>query len=87
MQGKVIRSILVNWNELQAYFMEVEKHSAQDVRMKVRIILNHLGNPFVPFHFIFSEPTVADVERINQLFQSERLDLGKALSELQVHYK
>ncbi len=86
-RGKAMRSVLHNWKELKQYFVQVEKECGLEARLKAKMIASDLGNPFVHLYFVFAEPLVAEFERINQLFQGEKVDPEKVFSELDRHFR
>lgn len=44
-RGKVLHNILMNWEELKAYFMCAERASWPDARYKARTIADMLNDP------------------------------------------
>ncbi len=86
-RGRVMKSLLHNWEELVKYFSDVEKEGGQEVRCKARIIRAELNNPYTHMYFTFAEPIVSEFERVNVIFQADHVDPEKAVEELERHFQ
>lgn len=86
-RGKVIYNILVNWEELKAYFSVALPKADASCRHKAREILNMLKDPVNFLYFQFVSPLVTDFERLNSLFQSTDADPEDLIKELLLHHK
>ena len=73
-RGKVIYNILVNWEEIKAYFMVEEPSMKSDMRYKARMILSMLNDQINYLYFHFLSPVVTEFERVNAFFQSTNAD-------------
>lgn len=73
MRGKVIYKLIVNWEELRAYFMAGEPASNADSRYKARMILNLLNNP-VNFLYFHLSPIVSKFKKVNAFFKTLNAD-------------
>ena len=86
-RGKVIYNLLVNWEELRAYFMVAEPECSSDVRYKARMILSMLNDPINYIYFHFLSPIVTEFERVNSFFQATNANPDDMVKELFLHYK
>ena len=86
-RGKVLYKLLVNWQELKAYFNCAEQHAPVNIRWKVRSISNMLNDDTVFIYVTFVTPIVQEFERLNALFQSSYVDPEKLVNELYLHHK
>ena len=86
-RGKVIYRILMNWEELKAYFMTAEPVSTQDARYKARLILDMLSNPVLYLYFHFVSPFVTEFDTVNAFFQAIDADPEEIYKELVAHSK
>lgn len=86
-RGKVLYNILVNWEELQAYFAVALPVADASCRYKAREILNMLKDPFNKLYFHFVTPVVTEFERVNAHFQATDGDPQELLRELVLHHK
>ena len=73
-RGKVLYNILVNWEELQAYFAVVLPVTDASCRYKAREIFNMLKDPLIKLYFHFVTPVVTEFERVNAHFQETDAD-------------
>ena len=80
-------NILVNWEELKAYFLAAEPTSSQNSRFRARLIQEMLADPVNFLYFQFATPIVAEFEAVNALFQSTNADPEKLERELHLHYR
>ena len=63
-------NILMNWEELKAYFNSVELAPANfDSKYKARVIKEMLLDQKIYLYFHFATPCVQEFERLNALFQ------------------
>ena len=76
-RGKVIYNLVVNWEEIKAYFMVEEPNLKSDVRYKARMILSMLNDPVNLLYFHFLSPLVTEFERVNAIFQTTNADAEK----------
>jgi hypothetical protein len=86
-RSKVMYNILSNWYELLAYFETATPSCGFESRMKARTILNNLKDPINHLFFVFLTPVVAEFERVNSFFQSEKIDPEEMTSVLNQHYQ
>lgn len=82
-RGKVINNILLNWEELLAYFTCCEQSGSQDTKFKERLMKEMLQDKINYFYFVFATPVVKEFERINCLFQQAYYDHYYLTKELQ----
>ena len=73
MRGKVIYRILVNGNELKAYFLTAQPAGTQAARYKARL-LEMLNDPIMYLYFHFVSPLVTELEMVNVFFQATDAD-------------
>ena len=85
-RGKVLYKILVNWEELKAYFSVTEPSCSSAVRYKARTILNMLKDDINFLYFHFLTPVVSEFERVNAFFQATNGDPDVCLKELCLYY-
>ena len=69
-RGKVMYNILMNWEELKAYFMCAEQASGADARYKARILSDMLNDPVNCCYFHCVTPIVMEFERVNSYIQA-----------------
>ncbi|XP_064082008.1 uncharacterized protein LOC135198395 [Macrobrachium nipponense] len=81
-RGKVMYNILVNWEELKAYFLCAEQTSSSDIKFKARLISEMLRDPANYWYFHCITPIVQEFERVNANFQATDADPQHLESEL-----
>ncbi|CAM1306207.1 Uncharacterised protein g4276 [Pycnogonum litorale] len=86
-RGKVMYNILVNWEELKAYFAVAEPTASQNSRFKARLIHEMLADPVNYLYIQFATPIIAEFETVNALFQSTNANPEELERELHLHYK
>lgn len=86
-RGKLIFRVLMNWNELLAYFTVAQPASTQNARFKARMLLDMLKDPIVYLYFHFVSPLVTEFERVNAFFQATDADPEEMFTELNTHHK
>ena len=86
-RGKVISSILANWEELKAYFSGAEAMSDQNCKYKARLILEMLNDHVNYLYFTFLAPIVTEFERVNSFFQATNADPNEMEKELDLFHK
>ena len=59
---KLIFCVLMNWNELQAYFTIAQLASTQNACYKAHTLLDMLKDPIVYLYFYFVSPLVTKFE-------------------------
>lgn len=85
-RGKVLYNILINWEELKAYFTCAElSQTRPDTRYKARLVKEMLNDPCNYLYFVFATPIVQEFERVNALFQSTKADPHTLTQELNIH--
>ncbi|KAK4313380.1 hypothetical protein Pmani_015275 [Petrolisthes manimaculis] len=84
-RGKIIYNILVNWEELKAYFNIAKIQGGQDVRYKARMLWEMLSDGTNYLYFVFASPIVTEFERLNALFQSTNCKPSHLCHELEIH--
>jgi hypothetical protein len=73
--GKVMFNILMNWEELKAYFTSAELAQSQfDTKSKARLLEEMLSDNKNYLFFEFATPVVQEFERLNSLFQQTKAD-------------
>ena len=85
-RGKVIYNILVNWEELKAYFNIAKIEGSQDVRYKARLLWDMFNDDLTYLYFVFASPIVTEFERLNALFQSTNAKPSTLFHELDIHF-
>eukprot|EP00795_Rhopilema_esculentum_P002040 gene2040-17605_t len=85
-RGKVIFNILVNLQELRAYFSIAELEGDAKVRYKARLIADMLRDPINLLYFHFLSPIVAEFERVNAFFQATDIDPHGMIKELNLFF-
>lgn len=86
-RGKIMYNILMNWEELKAYFMCAEQASGADARYKARILSDMLNDPVNYWYFHCVTPVVMEFERVNSYFQATDADPHSMESELAQHHQ
>ncbi|XP_068225886.1 protein FAM200C-like [Palaemon carinicauda] len=86
-RGKIIYNILVNWEELKAYFSVALPNADASCRYKAREIFNMLRDKVNLLYFHFVSPIVTDFERLNALFQATDGDPEGLVKELLLIHK
>ena len=87
-RGKVMYNILVNWEELKAYFASCEhaqKNNVQ-VRYKARLLKDMLSDSGNLLYFKFVTPFVQEFEAVNAFFQRTNADPHDLYCELYRHH-
>eukprot|EP00795_Rhopilema_esculentum_P000532 gene532-10215_t len=85
-RGLVIFNILVNWQELRAYFSIAELEGDAKVRYKARLIADMLRDPMNLLYFHFLSPIVDEFERVNTFFQATDIDPHGMIKELNIFF-
>jgi hypothetical protein len=86
-QGKVLHRILVNWQELLAYFKAMVSSASATVRYKVRTIIDMMSDRQNYLYFMFLTPIVREYERLNADFQRSNPDLLYLHNQMETQYK
>lgn len=86
-RGKVLYNILVNWDNLTAYFDLSVKNAPAAQRYKMREILNMLKDEKNRLYFTFLTPIVQEFESLNSMFQASNPNIDDLHEQLTVHYK
>ena len=66
-RGKVIFNILVNWEELKAYFNIAKIEGTQDGRYEARMLSEMFSDDENYLYFVFLSPIVREFESVNSL--------------------
>jgi hypothetical protein len=70
---KAMFNILMNWEELMAYFISAELALSQfDTKFKARLLKKMLSDYRNYLFFEFATPIVQEFERLNSLFQQTK---------------
>ena len=81
-------NLLVNWDELLAYFTAAELAPQQFTsKTKARLIKDYLRNRDKYLYFQFSTLVVQEFERVNATFQQTNADPSATFDEQRLHYK
>ncbi|KAG7162221.1 AP-4 complex accessory subunit Tepsin-like [Homarus americanus] len=83
-RGKVIYNILLNWEELKAYFAVTVPRADASCLYKAREALGMLEDPVNLLYFHYVSPIVTEFERVHSLFQTTDADPKELVSE---HHK
>ncbi|XP_059083918.1 uncharacterized protein LOC131881156 [Tigriopus californicus] len=86
-RGRLISAIVLHWCTLKEYFLTAEQLSDQSARMKARFIKEMLCDDNNYLFFIFLEPIVKEVERVNAFFQSSKADPEQMVKELDLLHR
>ena len=87
-RGKVLYNLLVNWEELKAYFNVIELSKLNiDVRYKATLIKEMLNDHKNYLYIQFATPFVQDFEKVNSFFQQSKADPYDLHQELSLHYR
>ena len=87
-RGKVMFNILVNWEELKAYFISAElAQDNLDSKYKARVMKEMLLDQRNYLFFHFATPCVQEFERLNSLFQKNKADPHELHDQLFMHYR
>lgn len=85
-RGRVLYNILVNWEELKAYFQCASLQGGHDCRYKARALWEMLSDDSNYLYFVFASPVITEVEKVNALFQSTSAIPSDLLGELDLYY-
>ena len=86
-RGKIIYDILVNWEELKAYFTVVMHDADASCRYRAREIQAMVADRKNLLYFHFLCPIVRDFESLNSRFQSTDVDPELLVKELLIFFK
>ncbi|TRY78592.1 hypothetical protein TCAL_12280 [Tigriopus californicus] len=86
-EGKITKAGSSLWCTLKQYFLTAEQLSDQSARMKARFIKEMLCDDNNYLFFIFLEPIVKEVERVNAFFQSSKADPEQMVKELDLLHR
>jgi hypothetical protein len=85
--GMVMFNILMNWEELKAYFTSTELAQSQfDTKFRARLLKEMSDNKHYLF-FEFATPVVQEFERLNSLFQQTKADTHELYQQIFLHQK
>ena len=83
---KVMFNILVNWQELKAYFtcaeLATDKMGSQ---YKARLLKEMLSDDSNYLYFVFATPVGEEFERMYSLFQQTKVDAHTLYRDLHLH--
>ena len=83
----VLYNILVNWEELSAYFTcQCSSIVRGDLRYKAKLIKEMLQDRANYLFFVFATPLVQEFERVNALFRCTNTDPHQLSQSLLLHY-
>jgi glucosamine 6-phosphate synthetase-like amidotransferase/phosphosugar isomerase protein len=78
-------NILMNWEELKAYFTSAEVAQSQfDTRCRARLLKEMLS---YNKNYLFATPVVQEFERLNSLFQQTKADTHEPYQQIFLHQK
>jgi hypothetical protein len=86
-RGKVLHRILINWEELLAYFQALVTTASSSVRYKVRVLIDMMRDHQNYLYVVFLIPTVREYKRLNADFQKTNPDLLYLHNQLEIQYK
>jgi hypothetical protein len=86
-RGKVLHKILINWEELLAYFRLIVQSVSATVRYKVRTLIDMMSDRQNYLYFVFLTPIVKEYERLNADFQQSNPDLLYLHNQLETQYR
>jgi flavin-dependent dehydrogenase len=76
-------NILMNWEELKAYFTSAELAQSQlDTKFKARLLKEMLSDYKSYLLFEFATPIVQQFERLKSLFQQTKADLHELYQQI-----
>ena len=81
-------NILMNWEELKAYFTYAElAHSQFGTKFKGRLLKEMLSDYKNYLFFEFATPVVQEFERLSSLFQQIKADPHELFQQIFLHQK
>ncbi|XP_068241400.1 zinc finger BED domain-containing protein 5-like [Palaemon carinicauda] len=83
-KGKVMLNILLNWEELKAYFAASENTGHTITKYKARLLKEMLCDKINYLYFVFATPIIRDLEAVNAKFQATKTDPYKLSNELEM---
>jgi len=86
-RGNVLNNLLLNWEELKAYFASAEQIGGADARYKARMIRSMLFDNVNYLYMTFLAPIVSEFDRVNSTFQAPKADPQYLINELTLHYR
>ena len=87
-RGKVMFNILMNWEELKAYFTSVELDQSEfDTKFRVRLPKEMLWDKKYCWLFEFATAVVQVFERLNGILQQSKADLHEWYQQIFLHQK
>ncbi|CAM1311707.1 Uncharacterised protein g5782 [Pycnogonum litorale] len=86
-RGKILYNILMNWEELLAYFSSCEAKLSINARYKCRLIKEMLADRINYLYFVFATPVVQEFKKINSLFQQTNGDPHELSRQLVMHHE
>eukprot|EP00795_Rhopilema_esculentum_P005707 gene5707-10957_t len=86
-RSKIIFNILMNWNELKAYFGIADQEAQASVRYTARLISDMLKDPINYLYFQFLCPVVTEFEKVNGFFQATSIDADELVQQLHLFFK
>lgn len=86
-RGNVLNNLLLNWEELKAYFASAEQIGGADARYKARMIRSMPFDNVNYLYMTFLAPIVSEFDRVNSTFQAPKADPQYLINELTLHYR
>jgi hypothetical protein len=81
-------NVLMNWEELKAYFTAAELAQSEfDTKFKARLLKEMLSDYKTYLFFEFATPVVQEFERLNSLFQQTKADPHGLYQQTFLHQK
>jgi hypothetical protein len=81
-------NILINWEELKAYFISAELAQSQsDTKFKARLLKEMLSDYKNYLFFEFATHMVQEFKRLNSLFQQTKADSHELNQQIFLHQK
>ncbi len=86
-RGKVMFSLLRNWQKQHAHFRATEGALHDEAKYKTRDLGNMLSDDFNYLFLVFAAPIIRESERLNALFQSENEDHEAPMKDSDLHFR
>nr|XP_047133017.1 uncharacterized protein LOC124811456 [Hydra vulgaris] len=86
-RGKCFYNLLVNWQELKAFFICAEMNANSEVRYKISSISKMFQDSTLYLYVVLLTPVIQEFERRNSLFQGSNVNPEDLINELNMHLK
>ena len=86
-RGRLTLNLLSNWQELGQYFKRVSETATGVAKGKASLLYQMVTDPMNYLYLKFAYPMIHELENLNRLFQSDKVNPKKVHDELEMEFK